>query len=375
VSPEIEPVTFSISLESLLPNQRVLDQTRIKSSPAGLAAPNPPSPTTVPLQQYLIDGENQLLKWLVKKNHPIPGHFFPLLLCGVDGVGKTRLAESIAKRLVLQLSVPAHAVLMLSACEFRRRYVKAVHLNSLEEFRQDCSQIKILVIDGIEQLKNSLQTQAELVHLLELFDRSNRHLILTTRELPTTNGFFLPQLASRLSSGLILPIEKPGKPVRLEIVRALVAKIGMKINEAGISTVAEKIKGSVPEIFQTLLEIEQSTGEEVISAELVNSFLEKTNVPRTISVNDIAKLVAREFDVKLKDMCGKTRRQIVVDTRAVAMFLSRDLLELSYQKIGNYFGKRDHSTVRHSIHQVELKKTTNNSFCEQLTQLKKHFTP
>lgn len=268
---------------------------------------------------------------------------------------------------------------MLAAAEFRRQYVAAVDSESIDDFRRTFASYDFLLIDRLDELKGSKQTQVELLLLIDHFQRrvaagDCRNLIVTMDNVPSAIPGFSPQLVSRLNCGLVQVIQPPGKPARRRIIESLITFLNIKTDSETIDLLSEKLNLSAPDLFDAVNSLEKLAKNNKVDLATAKLFLSEFLIQDEISISDISKRVAKEFDVKLSDIRSNTRRQMVVDARAVAMYLVRRILGLSYQRIGDFFGKRDHSTVRHSTQQVEIRIDRDISFANLVKSIEVNLT-
>jgi chromosomal replication initiator protein len=157
-------------------------------------------------------------------------------------------------------------------------------------------------------------------------------------------------LQSRLSSGLTVPIEPPGADARLEILRRWTSQRALRLSESILQLLAQELSGAVPELIGAMLQLEVTAVSDVaaIDRKRVKEFLSARKTALQPKASDVAMATARHFKLKLADMRGPSRRRGVVVAREVAMYLCRQLTNLSLQSIGHYFGDRDHTTVMHA---------------------------
>ncbi len=329
-----------------------------------------PNLPRLPLNSHVFDCTEHLLYSLSSVVPEPPIHFFPLILFGPAGVGKSSLAESIAATIAEKQRFEVSEVAMFSASEFRRRFVTAIKTNSVDDFRCQFNSLRIVVIDGIDQLKSSEQTQCELIRLLDQSHRSNKYVIFTSRELPNSAHIFLPQLASRLSFGLMVPIEPPSEMSRFTIARNLAELMSIDCTDTALKNLVCRVRGTALDLYRTLLGFNENFPGQSLTDDTINSLYPPLEQSSASQIDKIARLVSETYQIRLSEIRGKTRRQAVVDARSIAMYLSRQFLGLSYQRIGNYFSKRDHSTVRHAIQQVKAKMNDNN-YAMRLNELTK----
>lgn len=342
--------TFCFALQRLAPDNRCDD---------GLPAQGPL------LHSYFGDQSNLPIRWLSKPALQLDPYQSPVVLCGDSGTGKTAIAETI-----LQRHLQNQRVYMLSADEFRRRFLTALDTGTVSCFREELRRHDLVCIDRLETLDKSERTQLELLDLIDHCDRSDKTIVITIDQLPVLCDYLLPQLASRLNGGLLVKLEKPGSTARKQIVSELLTALGKPVGDRVSELVTDKLADhTVVEICSVVKTLAEFAGNDSCSVEKVEQFFSRHHTGGSLSIPQIAKLVSRHFDVKLSDMRGNTRRQIVVDARAVAFYLVRKLLAISYKEIGEYFGNRDHSTVRHSLLQIKNRINSDPLFSSQLDLL------
>ena len=305
---------------------------------------------------------------------------WPLVLFGPTGTGKTALAMAILSQQTSQCSTEKNPAtisfsnaranatngstsppipIILSAQDFDRRYRQALETASLEEFRNRICQSAGLAIDNLHQLNGKLAVQRELIALLELNRSNNLPFIFTMNSSPFDSGVLSPQLTSRLSAGLCLPVQPPGPAAREQIVRELASNHRLNLSDDAFNMIVTRFDVTVPKIehlfsqISTGLEsLEQFSFGQSIDVALLNQLFGKDATDVDQMAATILKKVAREYHVKLSDLKSNSRKQSTVLARNVAIYLIRELAGCSFKQIGRYCGNRDHSTVLHSYQKI-----------------------
>ena len=242
---------------------------------------------------------------------------------------------------------------------FDRRYRQALETASLAEFRTRISQSAGLAIDNLHQLSGKLAVQRELIALLELNRSNDLPFIFTMDSSPFESGVLSPQLTSRLSAGLCLPVQPPGPAAREQIVRELASNHRLNLNDDAFKMIVTRFDVTVPKIehlfsqISTGLEsLEEFSFGQTIDVALLNQLFGKDKTDNDQMAATILKKVARAYHVKVSDLKSNSRKQSTVLARNVAIYLIRELVGCSFKQIGRYCGNRDHSTMLHSYQKI-----------------------
>lgn len=297
--------------------------------------------------------ENRLLGPVLRAVCEAPGRCYnPLMLYGPSGVGKTRLVE-----LALDAWQRCHGsrpVRRLSGAAFARELADAIDAQATEVFRQKYRRAALLVVEDIEGLSGSLAAQVELLHTVDALLCEDRQVVVSARAAPQALGWLLPGLASRLGGGLVLGVSPAGFEARLVFVRRWAAAHGLELPEAAARLLAERAADGLPRLERALWELKAAgRSNRSLSEDAIRRRLLKNDSLRP-SVAQIAAATARQFCLKVADLRSRSRRQAVVQARAVAMFLARQLTGESLSRIGRYFGRRDHTTVMYGCRRTAM---------------------
>ncbi|MBB72889.1 MAG: hypothetical protein CMJ75_00100 [Planctomycetaceae bacterium] len=271
----------------------------------------------------------------------------PLLFFGPSGTGKTSLLREFSQR--WSARAPADQVHYCTAADFARSYASAVETDGLIDFRQRRLSCPLWLIDNLSELAGKQEAQRELLRLIEL--RSDRWLVLAAKsslvELP-----LIPQLTGRLSSGLAVALAHPDRSRRQLLVQELCNAYEIQLVPSATGELASRCRTRRQLEHHVRQLAAAGPHAEPIGFEQVLDSLAAT-MPRP-GVRAIVSAVAAQSKVSVRAIRGSSRRRHIVRARSIAMLLVRYNTRLSLQKIGCYFGKRDHSTVLHAIGQAKL---------------------
>lgn len=282
----------------------------------------------------------------------------PLFIYGDVGLGKTHLMQAIA-HFILEHN-PDSKVVYVSSETFTNELINAIKDDTTVEFREKYRNIDVLLIDDIQFLAKKERTQEEFFHTFNALHESGRQLIISSdrppKEIPTLED----RLRSRFEWGLITDIQKPDLETRIAILRKKADIENLEIPDEVIIYIANNIKSNIRELEGALTKViaYSSVVEKELNLELAHEALkdllsknEESN--RKIDVNLIQKIVCEYYNLDIEDMKSKKRTQNIAFPRQIAMYLSRELTDLSLPQIGEEFGGRDHTTVIHAHNKIQ----------------------
>lgn len=279
----------------------------------------------------------------------------PLFIYGGVGLGKTHLMHAIGNYI---LNNNANAKVLYTTCEkYTNEFIDAVSKRRTNEFREHYRRnVEVLMIDDIQFLAGKERTQEELFHNINELYNDNKQIVITSDKPPREIATLEDRLRSRFEGGLIVDITPPDLETRVAILRLKAEAFGAHLDDELLFFIAERASDNVRELEGSLKRViaySSIMGQE-ITYEMVSEALKDyhANQQKRITADKIIQTVADYYNVEVEDIVGKKRDALVVMPRHVAMYLCREHTDLSYPRIGDEFGGRDHSTVINGIGKV-----------------------
>lgn len=333
-----------------------------------------------PLAEFVAGPENELAVTAILSALESSQRFCsPLVLYGPSGVGKSHLAGGLACEWLRRF--PQSAVVHLFAAEFARDLSEAVETQNVSEWERKLRGAALLILEDLDHLAAKPAAQEHLARTLDVLERRGALVVATSSVAPYEANHLSAALRSRLSGGLTVPLALPGLSARTEIVRRLAAERGLPLDDEGAAALAAGLATGVRDLQGALLFLAQaqrasaadasSANSEVGSAtygtatqrfltlgsltlggEEVAAYLATRRNERSPSVAAVAGRTAKYFSLKLTELRGPSRHRNLALARNVAIYLARNLTGQSLEKIGKYFGGRDHTTALHACRRI-----------------------
>ncbi len=299
----------------------------------------------------------------------------PLFLYGKSGLGKTHLMHAIG-HYVLQNS-PDKRVLYVSSEMFTNELVNAIQNKKNEEFRNKYRSIDVLMIDDIQFIEKKDRTQEELFHTFETLYGNNKQIVFCSDRPPKEIETIDARLKSRFEWGLPVDIQSPDFETRVAILKNKAEMEDIQVNEDLLEIfylIADKITSNIRELEGALNRV-------IAHANLMNKPLTKETAKevlsgvfdtssRTIDAPLIKNIVCSHFNINVSDMESSKRTKNLAHPRQIAMYLCRELTDLSLPKIGENFGKRDHTTVMHACDKISNEMLKDETLRNTISELK-----
>jgi len=287
----------------------------------------------------------------------------PLFLYGGVGLGKTHLMQAIGHHI---LSHTKNAkVVYVSSEKFTNELINSIKDDRNEEFRNKYRNVDVLLVDDIQFIAGKERTQEEFFHTFNTLHEANKQIIISSdrppKEIPTLED----RLRSRFEMGLITDIQAPDFETRIAILRKKAQTENIIVPNEVMSYIAKYIKSNIRELEGALTRVVaySSLTNKEISFELAIEALKdiiSSSKPQELNANLIKEKVSEYFSIKMEDFSSKKRTRAIAYPRQIAMYLTRELTDLSLPKIGEEFGGRDHTTVIHA-HDKIVNDIKNNS--------------
>ncbi|MDD5668437.1 MAG: chromosomal replication initiator protein DnaA [Candidatus Omnitrophica bacterium] len=295
----------------------------------------------------------------------------PLLIYGGVGLGKTHLMQAIC-HFIKQRS-PASKICYVSSERFTNELIDAIQHHSTPAFRQKYRNADLLVIDDIHFIAGKESTQEEFFHTFNTLYDAHKQIIFSSDRPPKEISNLQDRLVSRFSWGLTTDIQPPDLETRIAILKKKVEREPVEIPDDVIFFIAQLIKTNIRELEGALIRViaysllEEKPISLVLAQEVLKDLLKEPK--KLLTVDFIQRCVAEEFGVSLSDLKTKRRNKNIVVPRQIAMYLSRELTELSLPEIGNHFGGKDHTTVLHSYNKIKEALVTNADIKDKINRI------
>ena len=295
----------------------------------------------------------------------------PFFIYGGVGLGKTHLMQAITNRILG--SQPRTKICYITSERFTNELIEAIRHRSTNQFRQKYRTIDILLIDDIHFIAGKESTQEEFFHTFNTLHESRKQIIISSDRPPKDIANLEERLSSRFAWGLITDIQPPDFETRVAILRKKIEREPVQVPDDVIYFIAQEIKNNIRELEGALIRVVAYSllEEKPVSLEMTKMILRDMvkETLKTVSVEVIQRTVADFFNVGLGDLKNARRHKNVVLPRQIAMYLTRQLTNLSLPEIGSAFGGRDHTTVLHSCKKIDRDLLKNRELKNTLEKL------
>jgi len=296
----------------------------------------------------------------------------PLFIYGESGLGKTHILHAIgayAKELYGSVRVR-----YVSSEEFTNDFINSIRDDKASVFQRRYRDLDILLVDDIQFLENKERTQEEFFHTFNTLYNSNKQIVISSDRPPKQLTTLEDRLRSRFEWGLITDIQPPELETRIAILRKKAAQDKLNASDEVLEFIASKISSNIRELEGALIRITAfaSLNRQPVDmglAEIVLKDLIPDQAGPEITSSTIMAQTASYFSLTLEDLCGANRSRVLVNARQIAMYLCRELTDLSLPKIGQTFGGRDHTTVMHADRKIRQLMAERRSIYNQVTEL------
>jgi len=325
--------------------------------------------------RFVVGPSNQFAAAAAKAVAAEPGNTYnPLFIYGDSGLGKTHLLHAIGLQ-ALERN-PSLRVTYRTTEHFLNELIECIQKRKMQLFRQTFRDVDVLLLDDVQFIGGKERTQEEFFHTFNSLHSSGRQVVFTSDRKPADISGLEERLRTRFLQGLLADVQPPDLETRCAIIREKGRALGWDIPEEVLLFIARKVKKNVRELEGCLnrtLAYAQLRNLP-ITVDLVRKALFELipDVQRTKPA-DIIRFVAQHYGVRVADLKGRTGRSSVSLPRHVAMYLIRNLLDISYPEIGKIFSKH-HSSIMYAVETIEKKRNSNPDFDATLTSFMEHFS-
>jgi chromosomal replication initiator protein len=291
----------------------------------------------------------------------------PLFIYGDSGLGKTHLLHAIghyARRLQ-----PGLRTRYVSSEEFTNDFINSVRDDKMQAFQTRYRSVDVLLIDDIQFLERAERTQEEFFHTFNTLHNANKQIVISSDKAPRQLNSLEDRLRTRFEWGLISDVQAPDLETRIAILRKKAAQEGMSPPPEVLEFIASRIQSNIRELEGALIRVTAFANLNRQAVEMVLRDLVGENDAPEISAATIMAVTAEFFNITIDDLVGGSRSRMLVGARQMAMYLCRELTDLSLPKIGEKFGNRDHTTVMHAERKIRAQMAEKLTVYNQISEL------
>lgn len=323
-------------------------------------------------ESFVVGPSNKLACAAARAVADAPGqHYNPLFIHGNSGLGKTHLLYAIAH--VIRNRNPGARIVYIKGDEFINDFIDSVRTGKAGDFRTKYREADLFLVDDIQFVAGKVETQNEFFHTFNTLYESKKQIVLTSDRPPHEMAQLDDRLRTRFEWGLLVDVQPPTLETRIVIVRNKAIQLGFSIDDDVASYIATKITANVRQLEGTVKKIKafhDLEGSAIDRATVDRAIQDMTTSSEFLITSDtIIKEICRYFRLEEDQVTGQTRNRDCVNARQIAMYLIRRMTNLSLAEIGEPFNGRDHTTVLHSIEQVEKKMKQNNDYAETVRSI------
>ncbi len=285
-----------------------------------------------------------------------PGQSYnPLFIYGESGLGKTHLLHAIGN--YTRSLYRGKRIRYVSSEEFTNEFINSIRDDKSAQFQKKYRDIDVLLVDDIQFLSGKVQTQEEFFHTFNTLHNANKQLVITSDLPPRQLQDFEDRMRTRFAAGFIIDIQPPDLETRIAILRKKTLQERLSVPGDVLEYIASKISTNIRELEGALIRVTawanlNKQPADRAMAEMVLRDLITDQAGPEITAGTIMEVTATFFGVTMDDLCGNSREKDFVTARQMAMYLCRELTDLSLPKIGQQFGNRDHTTVMHADRKI-----------------------
>jgi len=345
----------------------------------GLPAPGLPRPAQARLnpkytfETFVIGSSNRFAHAAAVAVAEAPAKAYnPLFIYGDSGLGKTHLLHAIGH--YTQHLYHGVRVRYVSSEEFTNDFINMIRDGKQDGFRRRYRDVDVLLVDDIQFLENKEGTQEEFFHTFNTLHNASKQIVISSDRAPKRLVTLEDRLRSRFEWGLITDVQPPELETRIAILRKKAVQEGLNAPPEALEYIASRISTNIRELEGALIRVTAfaSLNRQTVDLQLAEIVL-KDLIPEAqgpeITASTIMGQTASYFGMSIDDLCGTSRSRVLVTARQIAMYLCRELTDLSLPKIGQQFGGRDHTTVMHAERKIRSLMAERRSIYNQVTEL------
>jgi chromosomal replication initiator protein len=325
-------------------------------------------------ERFVRGSSNQFAAAAAEAVADRPGKAYnPLYIYGGSGLGKTHLLHAIGQDVAA--ADPSCKVTYMTTEQFVNELINCIRRQQMEAFRQTFRSVDVLLLDDIQFIAGKERTQEEFFHTFNTLQSTGRQVVFTSDARPADIPGLEERLRSRFLQGLIADIQPPDLETRCAILREKARAIGWELPEDTVLFISRRVQKNVRELEGCLnrsIAYAQLKNAKITVDVVRMALFELLPDERETTPSDIIRFVAQHYGIRVADLKGRSNRRSIALPRQVAMYLIRDILDLSYPETGKIFSKH-HSTVMYAVDAISKMRQSNPDFDATLTSFREHF--
>ena len=356
---------------------REITKTESQESSAPLILPSKKSHASnlnprYTFDNFIVGSSNDLAYAACQAVASHPGEKYnPLYLYGGSGLGKTHLMQAVGNEIIRKQ--PSARVLYITTETFVNEFLDSIRFKK-KGFSDKYRNVDVLIVDDMQFIAGKEKTQDEFFHTFNDLHQNNKQIIISSDKPPKSIPTLTDRLRSRFEWGMAIDIQMPDYETRCAIVKAKASLSGTELESGVVEYLAANFKTNIRELegaLNRLLAYADMQGfvPDVAAAESVLGDMKRVR-PQHITAKQIIDRTARYFNLDPKDMCSARRDKFIVQPRQIAMYLLRSELKMSFPKIAQELGRKDHTTAMHSVEKITKESLTNQLVREQINDVK-----
>lgn len=325
------------------------------------AAPAPEENTEeLTFENFVVGPSNRFAHAACQAVSAQPAQLYnPLFIYGNPGLGKTHLLNAVAKE--FQKNFPDRTVVYIKGEDFTNEVIEGIRQGTMAAVRNRYRTADLFLLDDVQFIAGKERSQEEFFHTYETLHESKKQILLTSDRPPKEIATLEERLKSRFESGLLADIQTPDFETRAAIINRKAESLNFEIPETVVEYIANKLKNNIRQLEGAVKKLRafhllEDKPVNIATAQAAISDIINNSQPTPVTVDKIIEEVARTFNnVTPEDIRSQKRSSNISEARQIAMYIVREITDLSMVEIGQTFGGRDHSTVVYATRQVEKK--------------------
>ncbi|MDD5547920.1 MAG: chromosomal replication initiator protein DnaA [Candidatus Pacebacteria bacterium] len=326
------------------------------------------------LNSFVVGSSNELayaaVSGVIKE---VGKKYNPLFIYGGVGLGKTHLIQALGNE-IKNLYENKIRVKYVSSEKFTNDVIWAMRNKRMEDVKEKYRLTDVLIIDDIQFIGGKEKTEEEFFHTFNALYENNKQIVISSDRSPRFIPTLEERLRSRFEGGMIVDVGYPDYELRMAILKTKLLERGASLPDNVIDLIASKVQKNLRElegILNKFLFYKQAKNVEIspkLAEEIINEAIQQPT--KNINPGQVIKAVADYFEVSPSDLTGRCRKSSIAEPRQIAMFLLRDLLDLSYPYIGEKLGKRDHTTAIYAYNKLSQEIARDQNLSQKILAIK-----